>query len=532
MELEKLYNEETIRAVKEFICDFQVIFPGLLTEDELISRIIKNMHHNIDFNADLDEMHMGEYTNHKVFIGKNIKEKGQVLFHEMIHVITDGYFIINFEYRNFIEGLTTLAEELYVKYKGIKMPKFRRNVNGYVPTFVRELNFVKDGNLLRQFIKNPDEVYKVFFPKLLKYNLPFGHDDKDYQREMNEFARRNETITLMAKQKESDQEMRPLIKVVEETILEQYVTSICIGYEKFNSKKFLELYEMQMYPNIVRYVGVLNELLRDGKINKIDITNCGKLGVIYTLCNSSNIDVDISEFNENELEWLASEVFGFSNYIYDSQELISDDTDIDKLFDERDYYLEVMPIYKQLIEEVINGELDLDIIKDCRLRRSKVVDKSYSAHEYLLNAEKRADERLLDIIFGVEENRIGIYCLEDDKGIQVIKSGEFFYYPTDSVSFMTQVMVSNSDYSEAIYNYLEKYSNCGVMYVDRVVDYDLDDFGNCDVNLFVLRGSDLLKVKLTLDKGKIVEEVNIVTFMEDGKSIFEKDTKEKLRIKE
>ena len=92
MELEKIYNKETCVAVREFIKDFQAIFPGLLSEEELINRITKYMKHNIDFNADLDERVMGEYTKNQVFIGKNVKEKGQVLFHEMIHVITDGEF--------------------------------------------------------------------------------------------------------------------------------------------------------------------------------------------------------------------------------------------------------------------------------------------------------------------------------------------------------------------------------------------------------------------------------------------------------
>lgn len=536
MELEKLYNEETVRAVREFIVDFQAIFPGLLSEEELVKRITTNMHHNIDFNADLDEKHMGEYSGNKVYISKAVKEKGQTIFHEMIHVITDGVFVREFPFRNFIEGLTTLAEELYVKYKNIKMPKFRRNVNGYVPTFVRQLNFVKDGQLLRKFIKEPDKIYEMFYPKLLKYNLPFGHDVKDYERELREFARRNEAITAMAKQKEADQDIGPIIKGIEEEIVEQYVTSVVIGKERFNSKKFLDLYEMQMYPNIVRYVNILSELIRDKKISKKDISKCGKLGVIYLLSTNDavdvkNMDVDISEFNDNEVEWLASKVFGFSEYIYSSQDLIDEGTDVDKLFDERDYYIEVMPIYKQLIEEVVNGGLELESIKNCRLRRSKIQGKSYAAHEYLLNAEKSADERLLDFILGVEEDRIGDYCLEDEAGIKVVKSGEFFYYPTDSVSFLMHVLMCGAEYSETLYNYLEKYSDCGVVYIDQAIDYDLNDFGDCDINFFVQRGTDLLKVRLSLVNGIISEDVSPMTFIEDGKSVFEKDTKEKLRIR-
>lgn len=529
MELEKLYNEETVRAVREFIVDFQAIFPGLLSVEELVKRITTNMHHNIDFNADLDEKHMGEYCGNKVYISKAVKEKGQTIFHEMIHVITDGVFVREFPFRNFIEGLTTLAEELYVKYKNIKMPKFRRNVNGYVPTFVRQLNFVKDGQLLRKFIKEPDKIYELFYQ--------IGYDKKYYERELRVFARRNEAITVMAKQKEADQDIGPIIKEIEEEILEQYVISIVIGKERFNSKKFLELYEMQMYPNIVRYINILSELIRDKKISKKDISKCGKLGIIYLLGTNDavdvkNMDVDISEFNDNEVEWLASKVFGFSEYIYNSLDLIDEGIDVDKLYDERDYYIEVMSIYKQLIEEVVNGGLELESIKDCRLRRSKVQGRSYTVHEYLLNAEKSEEEKLLDFILGVEEDRIGDYCLEDDGGIKVVKSGEFFYYPTDSVSFLMHVLMCGAEHSETLYNYLEKYSDCGVVYIDQAIDYDLNDFGDCDINFFVQRGNDLLKVRLSLVNGMISEVVSPMTFIEDGRSIFEKDTKEKLRIKE
>ena len=50
--------------------------------------------------------------------------------------------------------------------------------------------------------------------------------------------------------------------------------------------------------------------------------------------------------------------------------------------------------------------------------------------------------------------------------------------------------------------------------------------------MFIDNGSELLKIKLSLKDGKVVENISTVTFMEDGKSIFEKDTEKKLKRKE
>ena len=43
------YNLETKQAIKDFIEDFMGIFPGLLSEEELLRRITSNMHKNIVF---------------------------------------------------------------------------------------------------------------------------------------------------------------------------------------------------------------------------------------------------------------------------------------------------------------------------------------------------------------------------------------------------------------------------------------------------------------------------------------------------
>lgn len=174
------YNLETRDAIKNFIDDFMGIFPGLLSEEELLRRITSNMHKNIDFKATLGENIAGQYKDNQVLVSKDTVDVRKVLFHEFIHVITDCLYVREFEYHNFIEGLTTLAEEKYVEYKKIDMKK-RRHVNGYIPTFVRQINFVKDNRLLEMFLTNPSDIYKLFHPEVMKFDCPVGHSDKDYR---------------------------------------------------------------------------------------------------------------------------------------------------------------------------------------------------------------------------------------------------------------------------------------------------------------------------------------------------------------
>ena len=141
MDILSKYDERTQVAIKEFVSDFLNIFPGLLTEEELLRRINDNLE-TIVFEADLDNNISGRYVDRKILINKKIVDKSQTLFHEFIHVITYGKSLKNLKHKNFIEGLTTLAEEKYVKFKKIKLPRAKRNVNAYVPTFVSQFNFI------------------------------------------------------------------------------------------------------------------------------------------------------------------------------------------------------------------------------------------------------------------------------------------------------------------------------------------------------------------------------------------------------
>ena len=327
MELNKLYDHDTVCAIEEFILDFEAIFPGLLSREEILKRITTNMKNNIQFNASFSEENVsGRYANSTVFISKNIKNKKQVVFHEMIHVLTQCDFIDDFCYRHFIEGITTLAEEMYVKYKGTNNGKNKRNVNGYIPAFVRQLNFIKDGKLLEEFIKDPNQIYKLFYSKVYRYNLCFGRDDKDFQREMECIARKNENIVLMAKKKCSDQSINPVVKELEEDILEQYLTSVYSGLEKFNSSKLVALYNMQFQPNILKYIDFFKELLSQNIISEDDIKECEKLGIFYSLVESGlsidELELRVYDFTKSELDFIASMVFGYSLYIYNDQELL------------------------------------------------------------------------------------------------------------------------------------------------------------------------------------------------------------------
>ena len=453
----------------------------------------------------------------------------------MIHVITQCQFIDEFPYRHFIEGLTTLAEEMYVKYMGIKVSKKRSNVNGYIPTFVRELNFIKDGRLLEEFIKDPNKMYRLFFSKVYKYNLCFGRDDKDFQREMKSIVRKNEKIVLMAKNKCSDQIINPLVKDLEEDILEQYLSSVYSGEEKFNTNKLIGLYNMQLQPNILKYMNFFKDLLSQKMINEDDIKECGKLGIFYFLTESEflidDLKLSVYEFTKSELDFIASMVFGYSLYVYDDQELLFDEIDIEKLYEEVEQYEDLMPLYRVIIQEVLNKGLNLDEIKNCYIKRCSLQKESFEMQALLRDIPKSKEELLLDAIFGGNRDGVGVFALEDDEGIKTIRDKAFFYFPVEASTFIEFCKQREGLNCDLLYNYLIKYEDFDALYVDRTVDNDIDCFGVYSITMFAQKGTDLFKINFSLVDGKINENIEIINFLDSKRSLFEKDTCEKLKSK-
>ncbi len=535
------YNLETISAINDFIEDFIGVFPGLLSEEELRRRINANMTKNIEFGVDLGERISGQYKDSQVLVSKNADNVRKVLFHEFIHVITHCTFTETFKYHNFIEGLTTLAEEMYVKYKNIDM-KDRKHVNGYIPTFVRELNFVKEGKFLETFLVNPSEIYKLFHPEVMKFDCPIGHEDKDYVTYFERMARKNESIVHMAKAGCTDDIINTNISDLESDILKQYHISVHIGEVKFSSRKFVELYNMQLQPNLGEYLEVLRLLRRENTISDEDVLGCGKLGLFYLVNEFQSFDfkhleIEVDELSENELNWIASKIFGFYDIVYNHSDIIGDlglldgeEVDIDKIFEEQGAYEERLPIYRDLVKEVLRGNLNLDRVKDSKIKRTKYAKETSHTADYLLDKPKSAENKLLEMIFGGPANYKPTYTLESDNGVDLVYDTELFYYPIDIVTLEEIVRSSGISNMKQLLTIINGFSEQQIL-VCSEFKFDLEYFEDYPFKMYLFDGAILSRVGLE-SKGENVD-INFkqVSFVEEGRSLFEKGEKDKFLVK-
>lgn len=533
------YNLETREAIKNFIDDFMGIFPGLLSEEELLRRITSNMHKNIDFKATLGENIAGQYKDNQVLVSKDTIDVRKVLFHEFIHVITDCLYVREFEYHNFIEGLTTLAEEKYVEYKKIDMKK-RRHVNGYIPTFVRQINFVKDNRLLEMFLTNPSDIYKLFHPEVMKFDCPVGHSDKDYRVFFNRIARKNESIVHMARAGCTDDIINGNISDLESDILKQYHISVHIGETKFDSKKFLELYKMQLQPNLGDYLEVLILLRREGTISDQDILDCGKIGLFYLLNESKDfnildLNIDVEELDDSELNWVAGKLFGFYDIIYNHSDFLDEfngdnvDDFLDRLFEEEAEFQERLPIYRDLVKEVLRGNLDLENVKNSRIRRSGYSKETSRTADYLLDKPKSAADLLKMVLGGIDV--IPTYVLESDDGIDLVYNNDMFYYPLDIVTIMGIMDVYKFRNKEYLMNVFRNFSDQQIL-VCSEFDCDLEYFDEYPFKIYLFDGAILTRVGFENKDESIECKFKEVEFMEDGRSLFTRDLKDKLIVKD
>ena len=188
IETEVYYNEETNNIFKTFVKEFQYLFPGILTDEEILARLKANIRESIKWESIPKDKNgkfiaggfSGRYRNvrlNKLYYD-SLEDKEimrAVIFHELIHALVINnpydYGIDHYRYEgsNFVsESIVTVMEEEYIKK--ILKKKYLR-VNDYIPIYTHELMTIFGDDLIKQYIKDFKYI-EPLFPKDDEDDIP------------------------------------------------------------------------------------------------------------------------------------------------------------------------------------------------------------------------------------------------------------------------------------------------------------------------------------------------------------------------
>lgn len=360
------YNDETENAFDQFAKDLLKLYPGILTYNEIIIRLKASIKDNIIFTDELEPNCSGyiDHINHKVFIRKDLKELEikSTIFHEFIHALVcspyekyddnldlfddkESKYLMNLNnnaddylesyyssvgYLNssFIEeAITTIIEEDYVK--NILGTNIRR-VNGYIPTYARQLIAIFGNDLIYEYIKNYKRLESLF-EFLIKGNEIISltmltdivneidelvvKNDKNVVNIKNNDVEINLSIILnnyLSKNKELSDEKK--LTIIDSFIKEQI--SPDFSYLKNIIEEHIKDKTLLKQHNIANYVYNANSNNYQNLVNKI----------IHNNIDSRNIDDEkIRELVRLRIkynDYVVREYFGFTELYYDNKKKV------------------------------------------------------------------------------------------------------------------------------------------------------------------------------------------------------------------
>ena len=370
------YDEQTMRIFHEFISDFQNLYLGVLTDEEIMARLKANIKHNIKF-VDikmLDEDNKlvgGFYDSEKkaVYINNlyynSLKEKDKdlfnaVIFHELCHALVcdNPYDNIKchelYENGNFMtESIVTIMEEDYVN---LLLGKNVRRVNDYIPTYAKELRAVFGEDLIKTYIRDY-KCIESLFPK---------NDVLDYYT--TELIGKFDDIYAAVKLGEEGSDVFFLNKTAElgvAVVLDKYLTGTNLPEEE-KLERIIELVKLQYTPDFNKF----QEIIRK-HIKNMDLINNNPIAKL--LYNKEAESKDILRSSKNiSLLHLSNKLDKFNACgLYGANEIeeVTDEYDGEMLptYDEDKcrHFAKNMSLYESLYGALKNGTLkeeDLQII--------------------------------------------------------------------------------------------------------------------------------------------------------------------------
>ena len=179
IETEVYYDAETNQMFKDFIKEFQYLYPGILTDEEILARLKASIRKSVVWIEEPRDKNgvyrCGGFNSVKRqfelnrLYEKDLEDKRimrAVVFHELIHALTQNnpydYGIDHYAYEksNFVmESIVTIMEEDY--FKRILHINSTR-VNGYIPNYANEIKIILGDDLIKQYIKHFKYIEPLF----------------------------------------------------------------------------------------------------------------------------------------------------------------------------------------------------------------------------------------------------------------------------------------------------------------------------------------------------------------------------------
>ena len=123
---------------------------------------------------------------------------------------------------------------------------------------------------------------------------------------------------------------------------------------------------------IDKFLDFIDEMIEKNIINESDVLKYDMLGNLYLLKkNNMNIDnFKNVDYGVREIEWLASKIFGYSNFIdsdvsvSDLDYMISQNISVDEFNTLNEYYNDSIPVFTKLTEYILDDKADMVWVAD------------------------------------------------------------------------------------------------------------------------------------------------------------------------
>ncbi|MCI9063497.1 MAG: hypothetical protein HFJ17_02710 [Clostridia bacterium] len=261
---DKGFNEQTIYYIDNFIEEFNDLFSEYVSKDELINRLSAVLNSDIEFVKDLKAENgrkvngMYVHGNTKIDADKNEEEIKEIVFHELIHAITDRGDYTGFRKEYNIEDLEDTKiitahgiTEGFTQYvTELRNRKYYPEKKGHSYPILSELTEILAEDIIgkKEFLDIAFNRSEDFEDHIYNIDLPIGFiDDFDVIWQNERFVIENKAINeifgIQRDNKLLSEVKNSIVKSYAKFVLQKDITSI----EEFN----------EVYSKINRYETLL-----------------------------------------------------------------------------------------------------------------------------------------------------------------------------------------------------------------------------------------------------------------------------------